>query len=174
MCCINAILPSGAFDQRAIEARPDVLVYTSDPLAEDLTVIGQVNVKLFAATDAQDTDFTAKLVDVHPDGYAQNILDRIVRSRFRHGSKFPPSPIHPHQAYEYRIELGNTATVFKAGHRIRLEVSSSNFPHYARNLNTGANPSTDASMQAALQKILHEPAHPSALELPVVASIRRP
>lgn len=174
MCCINDLLASGAFDQRAIESRPDVLVYTSEPLAEDLTVIGQVNVKLFAATDAPDTDFTAKLVDVHPDGYAHNVLDRIVRSRFRHGSKFVPSPIHPHQPYEYGIELGNTATVFKAGHRIRLEVSSSNFPHYARNLNTGANPSTDARMQPALQKILHEPAHPSALELPVVPSIRRP
>ena len=144
------------------------------PLREDLPVVGTANVRLFAATDAPDTDFTAKLVDVHPDGYAQNVLDRIVRARFRHGSKFPPSAIHPHRPYEYRIELGNTATIFKAGHRIRLEVSSSNFPHYARNLNTGADPSTDATVRAAWQKILHDPAHPSARELPVVRSVRCP
>jgi len=129
-------------------------------------------VNLFAATDAADTDFTAKLVDVHPDGYAQNILDRIVRARFRQGSKLPPSPIRPNKPYEYRIELGNTANVFKAGHRIRLEVSSSNFPHYARNLNTGAPSATDAVIKTAHQILFHDPWHRSVLELPVVSSVR--
>lgn len=168
MCCINDLLPSGAFDQSEIEKRGDVLVYTSTALKENLAVIGQVNVKLWAITDAQDTDFTAKLVDVHPDGYAQNILDRLVRARYRSGSKLSPSLIEPGKAYEYNIELGNTATVFKAGHKIRLEVSSSNFPHYVRNQNTAEDVGTSTRMQTANQTILHDDGHRSQLALPVV------
>jgi len=174
MCCVNDLLPSGAFDQTEIEARGDVLVYTSEPLKKDLTVIGPVRAKLWARSSAPDTDFTAKLVDVHPDGYAQNILDRIVRARFRLGSKLPPSFIEPGKAYEYSVELGNTATVFQAGHRIRLEVSSSNFPHYARNQNTASPVGSDAIVEIAHQSILHDGRHPSVLELPVVPRIRAP
>jgi putative CocE/NonD family hydrolase len=174
MCCINDLLPSGAFDQREIEERDDVLVYTSEPLGRDLTVIGPVRVKLWAKTSAPDTDFTAKLVDVHHDGYAQNVLDRIVRARFRWGSKLPPSPVRPGKAYEYTIDLGNTATVFQAGHRIRVEISSSNFPHYARNQNTAAPVGSDAIVEIAQQSILHDSKHPSVLELPVVPRIRAP
>jgi len=174
MCCINDLNPSGPFDQRAVEQRDDVLVYTSEPLKRDVTVIGNVKVKLWARSSAPDTDFTAKLVDVHHDGYAQNVLNRVVRARFRHGSKLPPSLIQPGEAYEYAIELGNTATVFKAGHRVRLEVSSSNFPHYARNQNTAAPVGSDAVIEVAQQTILHDARHPSVLELPVVPSVRRP
>ena len=168
MCCINDLLPSGAFDQAEIERRGDVLVYTTPRLTKNMTVIGQVNVKLWAITSAPDTDFTAKLVDVHPDGYAQNILDRLVRARYRHGSKLPPSFIEPGKAYEYSIELGNTSTVFKAGHKIRLEISSSNFPHYVRNQNTREDVGSSNRMQTAQQTILHDDDHPSHLALPVV------
>jgi len=168
MCCINDLMPSGAFDQAEIEKRGDVLVYTSPVLTKNMTVIGQVNVKLWAITSAPDTDFTAKLVDVHPDGYAQNILDRLVRARYRYGSKLPPSFIEPGKAYEYSIELGNTSTVFKAGHKIRLEISSSNFPHYVRNQNTREDVGSSTRMQTAQQTILHDDDHPSQLALPVV------
>ncbi len=168
MCCINDLLPSGAFDQSEIERRGDVLVYASAPLKKDLTVIGSVRTTLWAVTSAPDTDFTAKLVDVHPDGYAQNILDRLVRARYRHGSKLPPSFIEPGKAYQYDIELGYTATVFKKGHRVRLEVSSSNFPHYVRNQNTRAPVGMDARIEVAHQAILHDAKHQSMLELPVV------
>ena len=168
MCCVNDLLPSGAFDQAEIEKRDDVLVYTTAPLTANMTVIGQVNVNLWAISSARDTDFTAKLVDVHPDGYAQNILDRLVRARYRHGSKLPPSFIQPGKAYEYHIELGNTSTVFKAGHRIRLEVSSSNFPHYVRNQNTTDDVGSSTRMRNALQTILHDEEHQSHLALPVV------
>lgn len=174
MCCINDLLPSGAFDQRDVEQRGDVLVYTSEPLRQDLTVIGSVRVNLWATSSAPDTDFTAKLVDVHPDGYAQNILNRLARARFRHGSKLPPSLIEPGKAYAYDIELGNTATVFQKGHRIRLEVSSSNFPHYARNQNTASPVGSDAIVEIAQQSILHDARHQSVLELPVVPSVRKP
>ncbi len=167
MCCINDLLPSGAFDQSDIEKRDDVLVYTSAPLTENLIVIGQVNVKLWARSSAPDTDFTAKLVDVHPDGYAQNILDRLVRARYRHGSKLPPSFIKPGKVYEYTIELGNTSTVFKPGHRIRLEISSSNFPHYVRNQNTTDDVGTNTTLVTADQTILHDGKHASRVELPV-------
>ncbi|HEY4884315.1 MAG TPA: CocE/NonD family hydrolase, partial [Myxococcales bacterium] len=168
MCCINDLLPSGAFDQAEIERRGDVLVYTTPQLTKNMTVIGQVNVKLWAITSAPDTDFTAKLVDVHPDGYAQNILDRLVRARYRHGSKLPPTFIEPGKAYEYSIELGNTSTVFKAGHKIRLEISSSNFPHYVRNQNTREDVGSSNRMQTAQQTILHDDDYPSHLALPVV------
>ena len=167
MCCINDLLPSGAFNQAEIERRGDVLVYTTAPLTKNLPVIGQVNVKLWAVSSAPDTDFTAKLVDVHPDGYAQNILDRLVRARYRHGSKLPPSFIQPGKAYEYTIELGNTSTVFKPGHRIRLEISSSNFPHYVRNQNTTADVGSNRELRTAHQTILHDGEHRSRLELPV-------
>jgi len=167
MCCINDLLASGAFDQSSIENRKDVLVYTGAPLDRDITVIGSVNVKLWAISSAPDTDFTAKLVDVHPDGYAQNVLDRLVRARFRFGSKLPASFIRPGQPYEYSIELGNTATVFKKGHQIRLEISSSNFPHYVRNQNTTAPVGLDSVIAVANQTVLHDEDHPSTLELPV-------
>jgi putative CocE/NonD family hydrolase len=167
LCCMGDLLAPGAFDQRGVEARDDVLVYTSQPLARDMTVIGNVEVTLWASTSAPDTDFTAKLVDVHRDGYAQNVLDRIVRLSLRGGSRTSPRPVQPGRAYELSLELGATATVFKAGHRIRLEVSSSNFPHYARNLNTGRTDGSEASARIAEQTVLHSADHPSRLELPV-------
>ena len=136
MCCTNDLLPSGAFDQREVERRDDVLVYTTPPLEEDLAVIGPVRVNLWATSSAPDTDFTAKLVDVHVDGYAQNVSEGIIRARYRRSNE-EPSWITPGAVHDYEIDLGYTATVFRKGHRVQLEVSSSNFPHFDRNPNTG-------------------------------------
>ena len=174
MCCIPAVLPAGAHDQSEIELRDDVLVYTSAPLDRDLAVIGPVSVKLWAKTSARDTDFTAKLVDVHLDGYAHNVQDRIVRARYRWGSKLPPSLIEPGKPYQYTIDLGNAGTIFRRGHRIRLEISSSNFPHYARNLNTGRSNETDDRTEVARQTVLHDPEHASHLLLSVAPGVKAP
>jgi uncharacterized protein len=157
-----------ATDQSTIELRHDVLVYTSDPLSETLEIVGPVTVRFWAVTSAPDTDFTAKLVDVHPDGYAHNVVDRIVRARYRAGSKSLPELVTPGKAYEYEIYLGDTATEFRPGHRFRLEISSSNFPHYARNLNTGLSNEHTDKIEVATQTILHDADHPSFIEVPVV------
>jgi len=167
MCCNNVLLANGAQGQAQVEQREDVLVYTSEPLDRDVLVVGPVEVVLWARTSAPDTDFTAKLVDVHLDGATHNVLDRVVRARFREGSKAPPSLVQPGKAYEYTIPLGNAGTVFRKGHRIRLQVSSSNFPHYARNLNTGLVNEWSAEIAVARQTVLHDSAHPSRLRLPV-------
>jgi putative CocE/NonD family hydrolase len=170
-----ALLQAGAADQSTVELRNDVLVYTSAPLEEDLPVIGPVTVKFWAASSAVDTDFTAKLVDVHHDEFAHNVLDRVVRARFREGHKQPPKLIEPGTPYEYTLELGHTGTIFKKGHRVRLEISSSNFPRVARNLNTGAeNPYADDQIVVAQQTILHDAEHPSFLELPVAPGVSMP
>jgi hypothetical protein len=160
-------------DQSALERRDDVLVYTSAPFTKTLAVLGQVKVRFWARSSAVDTDFTAKLVDVHPDGFAQNLLDRIVRSRFRRGSKVAPSLIRPGAAYEYEIDLGYTGTVINAGHRLRLDISSSNFPHLPPNRNTGNDPATDGEVQVATQTILHGARQPGYVELSVVPDLKR-
>ena len=173
LCCLTLgfYFRSGTQDQSTVERRGDVLVYTSAPLAADMAVIGPVKVVLWATSTARDTDFTAKLVDVHPDGFAQNVLNRVVRASFRHGSKAAPSPIEPGRAYEYEIDLGYTANVFRAGHRVRLDVSSSEFPHLARNRNTGDDPATDGHFEVAVQTIHHDAERPSRVELSVVAGV---
>jgi putative CocE/NonD family hydrolase len=176
LCCLSlgSYFGSGIQDQSPIEMRPDVLVYTSGPLKSDLVLLGQAKMKFWATSTARDTDFTAKLVDVHPDGFAQNLLDRVVRARFRHGSKSAPSLIEPGMAYDYEIDLGYTGTLLKAGHRIRLDVSSSNFPHFPRNTNTGKDAATDAQMLSATQTILHDAKHPAYVELSIVPGLKIP
>jgi len=172
MCCNGALLPAGARDQNTVEMRDDVLVYTSDPLDHDMAVIGRVRAEFWAASSARDTDFTVKLVDVHPDGLTHNVLDRIVRARYRHGSAKPPQLIRPHnKPYRYTLELGNTATIFRPGHQVRVEISSSNFPHFARNLNTGLNNNDTSQVRVAYQTILHNGGHPSFVSLPVAPGI---
>jgi putative CocE/NonD family hydrolase len=159
--------PTGPWDQRSIEARQDVLLYTSNPMAEDVEITGPLTMMLFAASTASDTDFTAKLVDLWPNGYAQNIQDGIIRARYR-DSKTEPSPIKPGEVYEYTIDLWATSHVFKPGHRIRLEISSSNFPHYDRNLNTGGPLFKEQDAKRATQTIFHDAAHPSHVILPII------
>ena len=175
LCCLTLgfYFRSGSQDQSTVERRDDVLVYTSAPLAEDLAVIGPATVKLWATSTARDTDFTAKLVDVHPDGFAQNVLNRVVRARYRNGSKSAPALIEPGRAYEYAIDLGYTAFVFPAGHRVRLDISSSEFPHLARNHNTGGDPATDARFEVAVQTIHHDAERPSHVALTVVPGVAR-
>jgi uncharacterized protein len=173
LCCAGELLEPGVFDQAEIELRDDVLVYSSPPLLEDLVVVGPVFVNFWAASSAPDTDFTAKLLHVRPDGVAFNLLDRVVNARLRRGSKLPPVPTIPGRAYEYRLELGHIANVFKAGQRIRLEISSSNFPHFARNLNTGRSAATDHRSMPARQTIHHDSLHASYLELPVPGAVHR-
>ena len=162
-CCLGGE-PEGAFDQRPVEARQDVLVYTSDPLTEDLDVVGPIEVTLFVSSDAKDTDFTVKLVDVYPDGRAFNIDDTILRLRYREGFD---RQVWMEEGQVYEITLGPmaTANVFKAGHRVRLEVSSSNFPRYDRNLNTGGNNYDESEPKTARNAVHHSAAFPSRIVL---------
>jgi putative CocE/NonD family hydrolase len=161
---------AGPFDQRPTESREDVLVYTTPVLEQDVEVTGPIWVHLWAASNAPDTDFVVRLVDVYPDGYAQNLTDGIIRARYRnfaHGEA--PTLIDPGRAYEYEIDLWATSNVFKAGHRIRLDVTSSSFPRWDRNPNTGHDFGVDAEVAVAHQTILHDGEHPSYVTLPIVA-----
>jgi putative CocE/NonD family hydrolase len=158
----------GPIDQTPIEARRDVLVYTTAPLPQDVEVTGPIIVTLWAASSAPDTDFVARLVDVHPDGRAMNLTDGIIRAHARAGRGAPEAPIEPGRAYEYRIDLWATSNLFRAGHRIRLDVTSSSFPRWDRNPNTGAPLGEGTELATATQTILHDAAHPSHVVLPVV------
>jgi putative CocE/NonD family hydrolase len=163
----NGFLP-GVFDQRAVEERPDVLCYTTPPLAHDVEVTGPLSVTLYAASSAPDTDRTAKLVDVHPDGSARNLQEGIIRASYRLGAMVAPSPITPDAIVEYTIDLWATSNVFQAGHRIRVEIASSNFPHWDRNPFTVRPAGTATRPTTAHQRIFHDAAHPSHIVLPVV------
>ncbi|MDP6665945.1 MAG: CocE/NonD family hydrolase [Dehalococcoidia bacterium] len=166
-CCSPEIVPWGPYDQRPAEVREDVLCYTTDVLSDDLEVTGPVVLKLFAATDAPDTDWTAKLVDVSPSGYAKNLCDGIIRARYRDGFTEARLP-EAGNVYEYEIAVGVTSNVFRRGHRVRLEVSSSNFPRFDRNLNTGGDLYTETEMRVARQTVFHSTQYPSRLILPVI------
>jgi putative CocE/NonD family hydrolase len=157
----------GAKDRRVRQERDDVLVYTTDPLDKDLEATGPVELRLFVSSTAVDTDFTATLTDVHPDGRAIHVCEGIRGVTFRESLE-SPTPIEPGRIYELSISLWETSMVFKAGHRIRLEVSSSNFPRYARNQNTGLPLGTSAEIRKAQQTVYHDPDHPSRLILPLV------
>jgi len=157
----------GPRDRHAVAARNDVLVYESAPLAQDTEVTGPVELKLFAASSAIDTDWAATLSDVYPDGRAIHICEGIRGATFRE-SLAQPTPIEPGRVYEYTISLWETSQLFAQGHRIRLEVTSSNFPRYARNQNTGLPLGTSADMQTAEQTVFHDSQYPSHLILPIV------
>lgn len=157
----------GPWDQREVEARDDVLVYTSEPLAHDMAVVGPVRFHLWATTDGPDTDWTAKLVDVHPDGTAVGLCDGIIRARYRHGTDRQVL-LTPGRPYDYTIDLVATANVFKAGHRLRVEISSSNFPRFDRNTNTGGRIPEEATGKLGIQRVHHTPSMPSHLALHIV------
>jgi hypothetical protein len=161
------ILAMGVRDQRRVEARPDVLVYTSEVVTGALEVTGPITVTLYAATSARDTDFTAKLVDVRPDGYAHNLADGIVRARYR-DSRERPTFLTPGEVSRFTIDLWATSHVFLPGHRIRVEVSSSNFPRFDRNLNTGEDQAGGRHWQTARQTVFHDRRYPSHIVLPVI------
>lgn len=159
--------PIGPFDQSEVERRGDVLVYTSAPLDNALEVTGPVKLVLFASSSAPDTDFTGKLVDVHPDGRAFNLCDGILRARYRE-SRTEPTLLEPDRVYRYEIDLGVTSNVFLRGHSIRLEVSSSNFPRFDRNPNTGHDFGRDAELRTAEQRVFHSEVNGSHLLLPII------
>lgn len=163
----NLALDMGVLDQRPVEERRDVLVYTSEPLERPLEITGPVTVSLWASSSAVDTDFTAKLIDVHPDGYARNLVDGIIRARYR-GSASEPKLMEPGTPYRFTIDLWATSNVFLPGHRIRLEISSSNFPRFDRNLNTGEPFGEGTRMIEARQTVFHQEDMASHVLLPVI------
>jgi putative CocE/NonD family hydrolase len=176
LCCESQRWPPGPRDQRPVEAREDVLVYSTPPMAEDAEVTGPVKLELFARSSAVDTDFTAKLVDVWPDGFAQNLTEGILRARYR-DSRETPTLMNPGQVYKLTIDMWATSNVFKKGHVLRLEVSSSNFPRFDRNLNTGelryvksTQGTSGEQFVSATNVVLHDAEHPSALVLPVISA----
>lgn len=160
-------LRAGRRDQSEVEERPDVLVYSSDPLPRDLVVVGDCSVELWAATSARDTDFAVKLVDVRPSGEALIVQDGLLRGRFRESLE-RAELLEPHRPYRFAIDLGPIAYRFRRNHRLRLEVSSSNFPKFDRNLNTGGALFAAAHGVVAQQTVFHGPPLPSRLRLPVV------
>ena len=167
VCCNGGASVGGSYDQRGIEARADVLVYTSEPLTEDTEVTGTIRSTLFISSDAKDTDFTIKLVDVHPDGTAYNIDDTIQRARFRDGYDKEVF-MTPGEVYEITMSPLSTSYEFKAGHSIRLEVSSSKFPQYMRNLNTGGNNVDETEAVVAHNVVHHSTEFSSRITLPVI------
>ena len=166
-CCFASVAPVGPYDQLDIEKRADVLIYSTPPLSEAVEVTGPITVKLFAASFAPDTDWTAKLVDVAPGGKIINLNNGIVRASHRNSLE-TREPIDPGKVYEYTIVVFPTSNLFKVGHQIRLEISSSNFPHYDRNLNTGQPVGADAQMVVAHQTVFHDAMHPSHIVLPIM------
>jgi len=160
----------GPDDYAEVEERNDILVYSTEPLEEAREVTGPVRMVLHASSTARDTDFTAKLVDVYPDGFCQRLCDGLVRARFRNGFGGPEQFLEPGEVVEYEIDLWSTSHVFAPGHRIRLEVSSSAFPKYNRNLNTGGPIATDTEIVQATQEVWHDALRPSRLILPEIPS----
>ena len=166
-CCTGSDKEAGAFDQSEIELRDDILVFTSDEVSTGIEVTGQIKALLYVSSSAVDTDFTVKLVDVYPDGRAFNIQEGAVRMRYR-DSLATAELIQPEKVYEIAVDLNVTSNYFGAGHRIRIEVSSSNFPRWERNLNTGGN-NYDETAGVIAQNTLHLSAdYPSQIILPII------
>jgi putative CocE/NonD family hydrolase len=165
--CCAAGLPIGPMDQRPNEERKDVLVYSTSAFKEDFEVTGPISVELYESSSAVDTDFTAKLVDVWPNGFAQNLTDSVLRARYRN-SREKPELMHPGETYKLTLDLMGTSIVFAPGHKLRLEISSSNFPRFDRNLNTGDDFGQATRSEKAKNILYHDRAHPSAIILPIV------
>ncbi len=172
VCCNPTVFPWGPLDQRPVEAREDVLVYTTRPLNNDLEVIGPVKVVLYVSSSAPDTDFTAKLVDVFPDGYARILSDGILRLRYRESLERAVAGT-PGELYEIGIDAGVVSNVFQKGHRLRVEITSSNFPKFDRNSNTGGRIADETRLAKARQTIYHGREHPSHVELLVLPDGKR-
>ncbi len=165
--CCGTPTPAGPKDQTALNARGDILHYTSDFLTEPLQVTGPVKLVLHAASDARDTDFVAKLIDVFPDGRALNMCEGIVRARYREGAQ-AAKLLEPGKVYEFTVDMVGTAVEFQRGHRIRVDVTSSHFPQFDRNPNTGEPFGTSSAVKIARQTVHHSQAYPSHLVLPVI------
>ncbi len=168
--CCQPGLAGGAMDQRTVEQRPDILVYTTPPLTEGVEVSGPVDFTVYVSSDRKDTDITVKLIDVYPDGRAFNLDETIQRLRYRDGYDRPLAWMEPGKTYRVAVQPMNTSNYFGPGHRIRIEVSGSNFPRFDRNLNTGGNNYDEAGGLAAHNRVHHSRRYPSALTLTVVPS----
>ena len=158
---------SGPMDRSSVESRKDILVYTTGALVQDVEVTGPVTLRLNASSSCTDTDFTGTLVDVYPDGKAIIICEGLLRASFRDSIE-KPSPIEPYAIYQFSIDMWETSNLFKKGHKIRLEISSSNHPRFDRNLNTGKHPANDTVVNIAKQSIYHDADNSSCLILPII------
>jgi len=167
LCCDSAHLAPGAWDQRKVESRPDVLVYTTAAFDRDYDVTGPVRLELYASSAAVDTDFTAKLVDVSPDGFARNLTEGIVRARYR-DSQEHPELMQPGTAYRFHIDLWSTSNVFLAGHKLRLEIASSNFPRFDRSPDSAEDAGHATQLVKTTNTVYHDRTHPSLLTLDVM------
>ncbi len=167
VCCTGNAIDGGSFDQRPMEARHDILVYTTEPLAEGIEVSGFIESTLYVSSDVKDTDFTIKLIDVHPDGSAYNLDETIQRVRYREGYD---KEVFMEKGNVYKVDLTpmSTSNFFKKGHSIRVEISSSNFPRFTRNLNTGGDNYNESEGVIAHNKVHHSAEHPSQIRLPIV------
>ncbi len=165
--CCGAPTAAGPIDQGRLDGRPDIVRFASEPLDAPVTIAGPVKMKLHAATDGKDTDWMVKLIDVYPDGKAYPMAEGILRARFRRGLD-RPELLEPGRPYEFEIDMIGTAVVFQPGHRIRVDITSSNFPQFDRNLNTGEPLGKGRKGRVAQQTIYHSPSRPSAIVLPAV------
>ena len=167
VCCTGNAIDGGSFDQRPMEARQDILVYSTEPLTEGVEVSGFIESTLYVSSDAKDTDFTIKLIDVHPDGSAYNLDETIQRVRYREGYD---KEVFMEKGKVYKVDLTamSTSNFFKKGHRIRVEISSSNFPRFTRNLNTGGDNYNESTGVVARNKVHHSSEYPSQIRLPIV------
>jgi uncharacterized protein len=170
VCCTGTAVQAGAFDQRRMEARDDILVYTSEPFKEGTEVSGPITPTLYVSSDAKDTDFTVKVLDVYPDGRAYNLDESIQRMRYRDGYDKPLAWMENGKVYKVTLQPLTTSNYFAAGHRLRIEVSSSNFPRFDRNPNTGRPVADDHELEVAQQRVYHDREHPSRITLPVIPS----
>ena len=168
VCCTGNAVAGGSFDQRKMEERPDILVYSTDPLTEGVELSGSIEVTLYVSSDAKDTDFTVKLIDVDEQGRAWNLDETIQRMRYREGYDKPPVWMQPNQIYKVKFQPMTTSNYFAPGHRIRIEISSSNFPRFDRNLNTGGNNYDETKGVIAHNKVHHSKQYPAAITISVV------
>jgi putative CocE/NonD family hydrolase len=168
VCCTGNAVTGGAMDQRKMEARNDILVYSTEPLQEGLEVSGPMEATLYVSSDAKDTDFTVKVIDVYPDGTAYNLDETIQRLRYRNGYDKPLVWMEPGQVYKVALQPMTTSNYFAAGHRIRIEISSSNFPRFDRNLNTGGNNYDETKAVTAHNAVHHSQQYPSQITLSVI------
>jgi putative CocE/NonD family hydrolase len=167
VCCTGNAVRGGSFDQQKMEERNDILVYTTEPLKEAIEVSGPVELTLYVSSNVKDTDVTVKLLDVYPDGRAFNLDESIQRMRYREGYETPVF-MEPGNVYKVVVGPMTTSNYFDAGHRIRIEVSSSNFPRFDRNMNTGGKNWNESQGVIAHNMVHHSAKHPAALKLTVV------
>jgi len=170
VCCTGTAIQAGSFDQRKMEARADILVYTTEPFASGAELSGPIVPTVYVSSDVKDTDVTVKVLDVYPDGRAYNLDESIQRLRYREGYDRPPVWMEKGKVYKVTLQPLNTSNYFAAGHRLRIEVSSSNFPRFDRNLNTGGNNYDESAGVIAHTAVHHSAAYPSSVTVSLVTA----